>query len=116
MQQRFKSYWFYWYTGHRVIAVSSMLLNTLILWLTLVLGAGFSIWGIVIVVLLDALGFWMGLIYLVLRQHISDWWGLQDKVDHLVLSQLLLPFCVSLVLNRVCSLLVAYCLGYKTEK
>lgn len=115
MRQRFKSYWFYWYTGHRLIAVVSMLLSTLILWLTLVLGASFSIWGIVIVVLLDALGFWMALIYLALRHHIPLWWNLQDKIDHLVMSQLLVPFLVSLVLNRLCSLLVAYCSGYKAD-
>jgi hypothetical protein len=110
---RFKSHWFYWYTGHRMIAIISMLLNTLVMWLILVLGAGFSIWGVLIVMLLDMLGFWMGLIYLALRNNIAGWWGLQEKVDHLVLTQLLVPFVVSLVLNRLCSFLVAVCLGYK---
>ncbi|NOT86455.1 MAG: hypothetical protein HOP02_17110 [Methylococcaceae bacterium] len=111
--RRFKSVWFYWYTGHKNIALLSMLLNTLIMWLVLVLGAGLSIWGILIAVLLDALGFWMALIYLAIRHNLTGWWSLQEKVDQLFITQLLIPFLVSLVLSRVSSFLVAKCLGYK---
>lgn len=112
---RFKSHWFYWYTGHRLIAIVSLALNILLMWLVLVFGADFSIWGVVTVILLDLLGAWMALLYLVLRKHISAWWGLQEKLDHLMVTQLLIPWIVSLLLNRACSFAVAYCLGYKVE-
>ncbi len=130
--KKFKSPWFYWHTEHKFIALLSMLVSTVILWIFLVVGAGFSIWGIIIAVLLDAVGLWVALIYMVaLRDYIGDIDNsihniplinnfdfisslyLQDKADNLVITNFVIPLIVGFVVSRISSYVVAKMGGYK---
>ena len=95
-------------------------------------GAGFSIWGIIIAVLLDAVGLWVALIYMVaLRDYIGDIDNsihniplinnfdfisslyLQDKADNLVITNFVIPLIVGFVVSRISSYVVAKMGGYK---
>lgn len=109
---KFKSHWFYWHTGHKAIAVTTMFINTIVMWFFLVAAAGFSIWGAIIAVLLDAVGFWLAIIYFfALRNHVTNFMGLQDKADTLVIQQLVFPIIVSFFVTRVTSFFVAKVCG-----
>lgn len=113
---KFKSHWFYWHTGHKFIAITSMIISTMGMWLVLVTAAGFSIWGIIIAVLLDAVGFWLAIIYLfVLRGYVTEFMGLQDKADAVVVQQLVIPIVVSFFVSRTSTLFVAKLPGYQFE-
>lgn len=111
--RKFKSPWYYWHTGHKVIALSSLTLSTLILWA--VLGsAGFSPWGILLALLLDAAGFWLALLYLlVLRPYVPAFSSLQAQVDALIIYQFAIPMLLGFLLNRASSFLVARLSGYR---
>lgn len=113
---KFKSHWFYWHTGHKSIAITSMIISAISMWLVLVAAAGLSVWGIIIAVLLDAVGFWLAVIYLfVLRDYVTAFIGLQGKADALVAQQLVIPILISFVVSRVSTFLVAKISGYKFE-
>ncbi|HAO32574.1 MAG TPA: hypothetical protein PLP22_03955 [Candidatus Competibacter sp.] len=110
---RFKSPWFYWHTGYKAIAVSSMILSLLILWLGFAVVAGFSIWGVIVAVLLDALGLLLVVLYLgFFRAYIPDFIGLQTNADAFVIEQLLLPMLVGFFLTRAITFFVARARGY----
>jgi hypothetical protein len=123
---KFKSPWFFWYTGHKFIAVLSMFISAMIMWAVLVIGAGFSIWGIILAVLLDAIGLWVALIYMIaLRDYIGDFdktlhnlplinhvdfisnLYLQDKIDGIVVTHFVIPLIISFFLSRLTSHLIA---------
>ncbi len=108
----FKSPWFFWYTGHRLIAAFSMLISTAMLWFVLAATEGFSIWAVIIAVLLDAVGFWIALIYFfVLRQYVNQIPFFQDSFqnffDSLVLNHLAIPVIIAYFSSRLASFLVA---------
>jgi len=106
---KYKNHWYYWYTGHKYIAVSSMILSTVIMWFLLVMAAGFSIWGIVTALLLDAVGFWLAILYLfVLRDSVTDLFGLQDKADIFVFEQLVIPVFAGFIVSRISTLIVVW--------
>jgi len=112
--RKFKSPWYYWHTGHKVIALSSLTLSTLILWAVLGVSAGFSPWGILLALLLDAAGFWLALLYLlVLRPYVPAFSGLQEQVDALIIYQFAVPMLLGFLLNRASSFLVARLSGYR---
>jgi hypothetical protein len=104
----FKSHWYYWHTGHKFIAILSMMVSTLILWGILAFVGDFSIWGIIIAVLLDTVGFWLALVYLFfIRFNITEWIGLQSSVDALVIDYLIIPMLVGFFITRISSFFVA---------
>ena len=111
--ERFRSPWFYWHTGRKRVAVASLIVSTLVMWTAFVLVAGFSLWSIIIAVLLDAVGFWLALAYLLfLRSHIPDFTGLQSTADFFVANQLIIPMLASFFATRAATFLVAKACGY----
>ena len=108
----FKNHWYYWYTGKKLIAVLSMMVSFLVMLAGLVFAAGFSIWGVIIAILLDATGFWLAIIYLVfLRYYIPEFTGLKNSADLLVAKQLVVPMLVSFFVTRISSFSVAKLFG-----
>lgn len=110
--KHFKSPWFFWYTGHKLIAVFSMLFSAGMLGFMLAATEGFSIWAIIIAVLLDAVGFWIALIYvLVLRNYVTLIPFFQDSVqnffDALVMNHLVVPVFLGFFSSRLASFVVA---------
>ena len=108
----FKSPWFFWYTGHRFIAAFSMIFSITILWLMLAATEGFSVWALIIAVLLDAVGFWVALIYVVvLRNYVTLMPFFQDSLqnffDALVVNHLLIPVFLGFFSSRFASFVVA---------
>lgn len=115
--RRFKSHWYYWYTGHKRIAVLSMMVSTLILWISLGATAGVSISGVVIAVLLDAIGFWLAIAYLLfLRSYIPQLVGLQGNADAWVVNQLIFPVLIGFFLTRITSFCVAKICGHTLDE
>lgn len=109
----YKSPWFYWHTGHRRIAVLGLLLSSVALWSGFVLLAGFSIWGVVLALVLDAAGFWLALAYLLfLRTYLPTWTGLRDSADAFIVEQLLVPVLLGFLVTRTITFLVAKACGY----
>jgi len=104
----FKSHWYYWHTGHKLIAILSMTMSALIMSILLAVTAGFSLWGILFAVLLDAAGFWLAIVYLLfVRYHINEFIGLQSRIDTLIITQLALPMLVGFFISRISSFSVA---------
>ena len=102
----FPSYWYYWYTGKKKIAVISMVLNFILL--TLILNGLFnlSVWSVLLALLLDAVGLLVIAIYCVsLRSFIPE--ALLMQTDALVVHYFLIPICLALVLSRFVTFLVA---------
>ncbi|MGB5598065.1 MAG: hypothetical protein WBM66_05045, partial [Thiothrix litoralis] len=105
-----KSYWYYWHTGNKSVAITSMTLSTAVTWLVLAISAGFSIWGIILAVLLDTLGFWIVVTYLALRSYLPSSYlpkFLMEEGDKLIMNQFVIPVCIALVVGRLITLLVA---------
>ncbi len=101
-----RSHRYYWYTGQKRIAIASLLVSSVIMLVCLVVGAGYSVWGIVVSLLLDSVGFWLAMIYfLVLRSHVPGL-GL-SYVDTWISTQLLWPLILGAFITRVSTLLVA---------
>ena len=101
-----KGYWYYWHTGQRLVAVISMILTAVLVGLGMVWLAGFSIWGVVLAVLLDAVGFWVAVIYaLVLREYLPQMFI--DQVDNLILYQFIIPMIAVFILGRLVTFVVA---------
>ena len=109
----YKSPWFYWHTGHRRIAVLSLLGSGIVLWGGFVALAGFSIWGVVLALVLDAAGFWLALGYLLfLRTALPAWAGLRDHADAFIVQQLLVPVLLGFLVTRTVTFFVAKACGY----
>lgn len=112
-RRHFKSPWFYWHTGHRGIAIISLLASTLMLWIGLWITTGFSVAGVILAVILDTIGFWLALIYLlVLRSYLPELIGLKAAADLLMLKQFIWPLLAGFFSNRICSFIVAKICGY----
>lgn len=102
----FRSHWYYWYTGRKQVALISMALTLLLLTLVLNGFFSFSVWAILLALLLDAVGFIVIAIYLIsLRTFIPL--ALVEQTDALVLDYFVLPICITLVLSRMVTFLVA---------
>jgi hypothetical protein len=111
--KRFKSPWYYWHTGHSRIAVISLGVSTLVLWLVFGATVGFSIVGILLAVVLDTAGFALALLYLVvLRATLPEWMGLRDNADVWILSFIVWPCFLSFFVNRLVTFGVAAVSGY----
>ncbi|WP_295400809.1 hypothetical protein [uncultured Thiocystis sp.] len=111
----FKSHWYYWYTAQKPIAILSMILSIAVMTLCLTLAAGCSIWGIIVAVLLDSLGFWLTILYVfVLRTYIPEL--AQDQMDSLVATQLALPLLLGFFIVRVSTFLVASAFAAKVNR
>jgi glucan phosphoethanolaminetransferase (alkaline phosphatase superfamily) len=104
--QILRSYWYYWHTGNKLIAIISMILTTAALWLGLVIAAGLSIWGVILAVLLDTVGFWVVVIYAVaLRNYLPS--VLVEQGDTLIQQQFLLPVLTAFLVGRIITFYVA---------
>jgi uncharacterized membrane protein len=101
-----KSYWYYWYTGNKTLAVISMALTAVLVGMGMFITAGLSLWGVAIAVLLDSLGFWLAVIYaLALRNYLPDM--LLADADTLVLKQFIIPLMATCVVGRLVTWSVA---------
>ena len=111
----FDSPWFYWYTGNKIIAIVSIILSTLVMWLLLFKVMDFSIIGVIIAVLLDVNGFLLIFMYLIfLRNYIPevpsyypDYLHFREKSDLLVGGIFLKLVFFSFVVNRLSAFFVA---------
>ena len=121
----FKNHWYYWYTGHKLIAIISVILSTVTMWLLLVVSSGFYIWGIIIAVVLDVNSFFLVLIYFVaLRSHIPEVipdfthipesmkFHLRDTADALIEKQFIFPIIVAFFVSRLSTFCVAKLFRY----
>lgn len=91
----------------------SLLASSLMLWMCLWITTGFSIAGVVLAVFLDAIGFWLAVIYLlVLRSYLPEMIGLKAAADLLMLKQFILPLLAGFFSNRIGSFIVAKICGY----
>lgn len=103
---RFRSYWYYWYTGHKTIAVISMILTAMVLTLGLLVNAQFALWAIITAVLLDILGIWLLILYvLIIRAQIPVL--MLAQADHWVLHQLMIPVLIAFFVGRFVTYIVA---------
>lgn len=103
---RFRSYWYYWYTGHKTIAVISMVLTAMVLTLGLLVNAQFALWAIITAVLLDILGIWLLILYaLIIRAQIPVL--MLAQADHWVLHQLMIPVLIAFFVGRFVTYIVA---------
>jgi hypothetical protein len=113
--KNFKNHWYYWHTGNKLIAVTSVILSTVTMWLLLVVSAGFSVWGIIIAVILDVNSFLLVLIYfLALRPHIPDvpdyypsYLHFREKADEFIEKQFVLPIVAAFFVSRLSTFFVA---------
>ena len=111
--KKFKSSWYYWHTGHKKIALLSMLLSTGILWICLGATMGFSMIGIILAILLDGIGLGLALLYLIfLRAYIPEWTSLQSNADAFVMNILIWPLLAGFFVSRISSFVVAKVGGY----
>lgn len=111
--KKFKSPWYYWHTGHKKIALLSMLLSTGILWICLGATVGFSMIGIILAILLDGIGLGLALLYLIfLRAYIPEWTSLQSNADAFVMNILIWPLLAGFFVSRISSFIVAKVGGY----
>lgn len=112
-----RNHWYYWYTGHKTVAVASMALSTAIIWWLSGWLAAFSIWSIMVAVFFDASGIVLALLYAgLLRAHIPELpeylpdylhLDLRGKADELVMGQVVEPIIVACFVNRVTAFVVA---------
>lgn len=111
--KKFKSPWYYWHTGHKKIALLSMLLSTGILWICLGATVGFSMIGVILAILLDGIGLGLALLYLIfLRAYIPEWTSLQSNADAFVMNILIWPLLAGFFVSRISSFVVAKVGGY----
>lgn len=111
--KKFKSPWYYWHTGHKKIALLSMLLSAGILWICLGATVGFSMIGIILAILLDGIGLGLALLYLIfLRAYIPEWTSLQSNADAFVMNILIWPLLAGFFVSRISSFVVAKVGGY----
>lgn len=100
-----KSYWYYWYTGNKTVAVISMISSAALTGLVLALSIGFSLWGIMLAVLLDAVGFLVILIYVAVRSDLPSL--VLEQTDAFMLDQFVIPLCIAFLLGRLITFWVA---------
>ena len=101
-----KSHWYYWYIGHKVVAVASMITTAFIMSLGLIVGAGFSWWSVITAVLLDVVGLWLIALYmLILRAQVPVL--MREQSDAFVLNQLIIPVVVVFVIGRLVTYIFA---------
>jgi hypothetical protein len=111
--KRFKSPWYYWHTGQTGIAVISLGVSTLLLWLLFLMTAGFSIIGILLAVVLDTVGLVLAILYLIVfRAYLPEWMGLREDADAWILAFIVWPFFLSFFVNRLVTFGVAAVSGY----
>ena len=111
--KKFKSPWYYWHTGHKKIALLSMLLSAGILWICLGATVGFSMIGVILAILLDGIGLGLALLYLIfLRAYIPEWTSLQSNADTFVMNILIWPLLAGFFVSRISSFVVAKVGGY----
>jgi hypothetical protein len=113
----FRNHWYYWYTGHKTVALVSMVSSTAIIWWLSGGWAAFSIWSIIVAVFFDASGLVLALLYMgLLRTHIpeaTDYFpdylrlDLKAKADELVMGQVVEPMVVACFVNRITAFVVA---------
>ncbi|HOW75693.1 MAG TPA: hypothetical protein P5102_08460 [Candidatus Competibacteraceae bacterium] len=85
-----------------------MMISTLIMWGFLVFSADCSIWGIIIAVLLDTVGFWLAILYVFfIRYNITELIGLKSSIDMLIVNHLVIPMLVGFFITRISSFSVA---------
>lgn len=102
----FRSHWYYWYTGKKKVAVLSIVLSFCLLALIFHGLFSFSVWAVLLALLLDAVGFVVIAIYLVsLRSFVPE--ALLTQTDSLVVHYFVLPICIAFVLSRFVTFLVA---------
>lgn len=102
----FPSHWYYWYTRRKKVAIISLILNFLLLAVILNGFFSFSVWAVLLALLLDAVGFMVIAIYLIsLRSFIPT--ALLSQTDSLVVHYFVLPICIAFVLSRLVTFLVA---------
>jgi len=119
----FKNHWYYWHTGNKLIAITSVILSTVTMWLLLVISSGFSIWGIIIAVVLDLNSFLLVFIYFVaLRSHIPEvpdhypaYFHFRDRADELIEKQFILPIMVAFFVSRLSSFCVEKLFRYNPQ-
>ncbi|MBK8453906.1 MAG: hypothetical protein WAQ53_04480 [Thiofilum sp.] len=107
---RFRSYWYYWYTGHKTIAVISMILTAMVLTLGLLVNAQFALWAIITAVLLDILGIWLLILYvLIIRAQIPALMLalMLAQADQWVIHQLMIPVLIAFFVGRFVTYIVA---------
>lgn len=81
--------------------------------LVFVAAAGFSIWGVLIAVLLDAVGFGLAVLYLLLlRTYVPAFLGLQASADAFVVNELIAPMLVGFFVTRLVSYFIARACSY----
>lgn len=111
--KKFRSPWYYWYTGHKEIAAISIIVSFLLMCFFLVVGAGFSFWSIIFAIILDATGFWLAIIYfLFLRYNLPDFLGITGAADKFIITQIIIPVIVTFLSGRLTTFFVAKSLGY----
>lgn len=111
--KKFKSHWFYWHTGHKRIAIFSMIASALAQGLLLALAGGFTLSGILLAVLMDGVGFVLAVFYLLLlRPYLPEWIGLQHSADVFLVQVIVAPMIIGFFLNRIMSFVVARHCGY----
>lgn len=111
--KKFKSHWYYWHTGHKKIAIISMIVSILAQGLLLALAGGFALGGILLAVLLDGVGFILAIFYLLfLRPYLPEWIGLQHSADVFLIQMVIVPMLIGFFLNRIASFFVAKLCGY----
>jgi len=111
--RKFKSHWFYWHTGHKRIAIFSMIASALAQGLLLALAGGFTLSGILLAVLLDGVGFVLAVCYLLLlRPYLPEWIGLQHSADVFLVQVIVVPMLIGVFINRIMSFVVARRCGY----
>lgn len=110
--KKYKSHWYYWYTGQKITAALSMVISALIVWGVLFFIVGFSLPLVSLIVVLDAIGFWLVILYFfILRPYFPEFANIQDHVDSFVIYNLLATLLMSIFVNRVVTFLVAKRLG-----
>lgn len=101
-----KSHWYYWYTGRKQVALISMALTAVLVGMGMFITIGFSLWGIIIAVLLDTIGLGLVIIYaLVLRDYLPT--VLLADADTLVINQFVIPVIAVAVVGRLVTFIVA---------
>jgi|TARA_B110000091_G_C13417425_1_gene310702 hypothetical protein len=103
-----KSHWYYWHTGNKITAVLSMIITSILVTGILIASVGFSIWGLILAVLMDAAGFMLAAIYLlIVRPYYPDLFYGQEEIDMLVVNFLLAPLIFSFFISRITTFYIA---------
>jgi hypothetical protein len=98
-----RSPWFYWYRGHRLVALAGMGLGLAASGLFVVLTAGIGVVPLVFALALDHLLIVLIVLYVLLRWSAPTWLPL-GWADWFMVEQVLLIAVPGLLLTRVCTL------------